>query len=197
VITFGRPDPARLDALLEQEEEQALTFREVGASVGVMPHGFRHDRYDQPLGSGDAVYARARAGLAAWEAHRGAGVALHPAEPRLRAGTTLLVSVPVGPLHAVGGCRIVHVVDEPARYGFVYATLPSHPLVGEESFTVVRRGGDVTFEVMSISRWRDPLARAGAPVARVLQVATTRRYLRALARYVDGAVDRADGRTGS
>lgn len=84
-------------------------------------------------------------------------------------------------------CRIVYVVDEPGAFGFAYGTLPAHPEQGEEAF-VVRRdaGGAVTFAITAFSRPRHPLARIGGPVSRQVQVATTRRYLRALKAFAAG-----------
>jgi uncharacterized protein (UPF0548 family) len=184
VLSLRSPDPAALDALLDDESERELTYRDTGARFGKFPPGFRHDAYVHPLGNGRDVFELACDGLRRWEAHRAAGVLLTPATPELRAGTTLLVQTRVGPVHVVGGCRIVHVVDEPGRFGFVYGTLPSHPEVGEEAFTVVDGDGGVRFEVMAVSRWREPLVRLASPLARAVQVRTTRRYLRGLADFV-------------
>jgi uncharacterized protein (UPF0548 family) len=185
VLTLRRPDTPELRALLDGDEQEGLSFRHVGARFGKVPPGYRADRYVQALGSGEAVFARACEGLRRFEPHRRAGVTVVPGAPRLRAGTTLLVQLRVGPVHVVGGCRILHVVEEPRRFGFVYATLPSHPEVGEESFTVAwDRNDEVTFEVAALSRWREPVVRLAGPLARLVQVRTTRRYLRGLASYV-------------
>lgn len=184
MLTLQRPSDSRLRDLHDEEEEHGLTFRHVGARLDAVPEGFRVHRSVEALGRGDDVFARACDGLRLWEAHRRAGVTLWPETPRLRAGTTLLVQLRVGPVHVVGGCRVIHVIDEPHRFGFVYATLPSHPEIGEESFVVTSREGDVTFEVVSISRWRDPVVRLGSPVARLVQARTTSRYLRGLADFV-------------
>jgi uncharacterized protein (UPF0548 family) len=184
VLTLRQPSASRLRDLLDEEAEQGLTFRHVGARFGSVPDGFRADKYVQALGRGDDVFTRACEGLRQWEPHRRAGVAVVPETPRLRAGTTLLVQFRAGPVYVVGGCRILHVVDEARRFGFVYATLPSHPEVGEEAFTVVSEDDEVRFEVAALSRWRDPVVRVGAPIARLVQVRTTRRYLRGMADYV-------------
>jgi uncharacterized protein (UPF0548 family) len=184
VLTLHRPGPGALDALLDAENERELTYRHVGARFGKFPPGFRHDRYGELLGDGADVFARACDGLRRWEAHRAAGVTLTPAVPEMRAGTTLLVQTRVGPVHVVGGCRILHVVDEPGRFGFVYGTLPSHPEVGEEAFTVVARDDGVHFEVMAVSRGSEPLVRMAAPLARAAQARIARGYLRGLADFV-------------
>lgn len=181
MLSLRRLDERTLDRVLDEAQEQPLTYREIGDAPG----GFRRYAYRRALGSDDDVFARACDGLRRWEPHRHADVGLTPACPELRAGTTLLVRLRVGPVHVVGGCRILHVIDERDRFGFVYATLPSHPEVGEERFLVERDGDDeVTFRVLALSKWRDPVVRAAAPVARLVQRRTTARYLDGLERYV-------------
>jgi uncharacterized protein (UPF0548 family) len=78
-------------------------------------------------------------------------------------------------------CRVVEVTDRTDRWGFAYGTLPVHPEVGEESFTVMR-GPDntVTFDIVAVSRPRHVLARTFPPVARRLQHIATTRYLEAM-----------------
>jgi len=77
---------------------------------------------------------------------------------------------------------VVYVVDEPARAGFAYGTLPAHPEEGEEAFLVHRYDGRVRFEVVAFSKPRHPLARLGAPVTRFLQLRTNNHYLDAMRR---------------
>lgn len=73
-------------------------------------------------------------------------------------------------------------IEEPNEVGFAYGTLPGHPECGEAAFTLMRGDdGQVAFVVRSFSRRVDPLARLGAPLARLAQTRVTRRYLTALA----------------
>lgn len=179
MLFLRRPDERTLERVLDEEQERALTYRELGDA----PHGFRRDEHRRDLGRGDDVFARACDGLRAWEPHRHARVALTPSTPELRAGTTLLVRLRVGLVHVVGACRILHVVDERDRFGFVYATLPAHPVVGEERFVVERDGDHVTFHVVAISRLRDPVLGAAAPLSRLVQRRTATRYLDGVERH--------------
>lgn len=150
-----------------------------------MPAGYRHDEHGIPLGAGPATFERAVQGLRQWEAHRGAGLTVWPDAPPLAEGTNVLVVLPLPLVSAVAACRIVYVVDEPEAFGFAYGTLPSHPEQGEEAFVVRRRTrGEVDFAIRAFSRPRDPLVRLGGPVARQIQLSTTRRYLAALKRFV-------------
>lgn len=69
----------------------------------------------------------------------------------------------------------------PGRRGFAYGTLPGHPECGEERFCVEWRDDDtVALNIVAFSRPATWWARAGAPVARLVQRRITDRYLRAL-----------------
>ena len=178
----GRPTNSELDRVLEQQVSAAVTYPEIGATVrGSRPEGYRHDSYDIDLGRGDQLFERAVLGLRRWEAHRGAGLIVRPDSPQLVEGTTVLVILSLPFISAVAACRIVSVVDEPDTFGFAYGTLPAHPEQGEEAFIIRRNAaGSVSFAITAFSRPRHPLTRLGGPVARRIQVNTTRRYLQAL-----------------
>ena len=111
---------------------------------------------------------------------------VHPAgPPDIGLVVAMAAPLPMGWIDVV--CRVVAVVDEPDRFGFTYGTLPVHPEQGEESFTVTRSDdGSITFEIVAVSRPRQPLARAFAPVARRLQAAATKGYLQAMQSEVSG-----------
>jgi uncharacterized protein (UPF0548 family) len=124
-------------------------------------------------------------GLVGWEAHRRAGLMLHPAKPAIREGETAVLAVTLPGISAIAACRIVYVTDEPNRFGFAYGTLPAHPEQGEEAFHIESDvHGTVRFVVTAFSRPRHPLARIGSPVARQVQLRVTSRYLRSLAEFV-------------
>src|SRR5207245_14521 len=133
------------------------------------------------LGTGEEVWGRARAGMQEWAAHTAAGITVVPPRAPIAEGTTVGVMSAVGPLHVVAACRIVRVVDDPARYGFAYGTLPAHPEEGEERFLVTRDGsGTVRYEVVGFSRPHDLLTRLGGPVSRWIQQRATARYLQGM-----------------
>ncbi|MDQ1499506.1 MAG: hypothetical protein QOI86_2846 [Actinomycetota bacterium] len=181
MFIVGRPDLGQLDRILTAQASEALTYDAVGATRGAMPAGFRHDRHVAVLGGGNRVFGRAVEGLQRWEAHRGAGLILHPAAPPIREGTTVVQMIALPGVSAVAACRIVYVVDDAGRFGFAYGTLPAHPEQGEEAFVVTRDAdGTVRFTITAFSRPRHPLARLGGPLTRRTQLATTRRYLDAL-----------------
>jgi uncharacterized protein (UPF0548 family) len=83
-------------------------------------------------------------------------------------------------------CRIVGILDEPDRWGFAYGTLPGHPEQGEESFVVFIDSDDaVRFRVSAFSRPGERITRLAGPLGRVVQMAGTNGYVKALRRFVD------------
>ncbi len=174
-----KPDAEHLSHFLARQRTAPLTYTEVGASFDAeLPTGYHHVRDGIDLGAAPATWERAKAGIRAWAAHRGAGMTVVPADAPIAEGTTVAVLTSLGPLHVLSACRIVRVVDEPDRYGFAYGTLPSHPEEGEEHFVVTRASdGAVRFDVVAFSRPHDLLTKLGGPVPRRIQARATRQYL--------------------
>jgi uncharacterized protein (UPF0548 family) len=179
VFRLRRPDPEHLSHFLARQRAAPLTYPEVGASFDPeLPEGYHHVRASTVLGQGDRAWNRARDGLREWAAHRGAGIAIVPADAPIEEGTTVAVLMSAGLLQVVASCRIVRVVDESERYGFAYGTLPAHPEEGEERFVVTRDPATtVRFEVAAFSRPHDRLTKLGGPIPRLLQRRTTSQYL--------------------
>lgn len=126
----------------------------------------------------DGSSARVAAALLCWEVHRGAGLRLEADGP-VRVGGTVVLAVRLGLLWAVAPCRVVEVVDETARTGFTYATLPGHPELGVERFLVQDTGNGPQFVVDAVSRPAAWAIRMAPTVSRRVQAAITRRYLAA------------------
>jgi uncharacterized protein (UPF0548 family) len=146
-----------------------------------MPAGYRHDRYEALVGKEVGVFNRAAEALLAWQAHVGAGVEVFPRGSQVEEDATVVLLLRAG-LWAPAPCRVVYVINEPDTRGFAYGTLPGHPECGEAAFKLVCGSDEqVHFVVRSFSRRVDPLARLGAPLARLAQTRVTRRYLDALA----------------
>src|SRR5207248_1824356 len=103
--------------------------------------GAAADHNRVPLGHGAAVFARARHALARWEMFRLGWVEIVPAGAPIRVGTTVGVLVHLG-LWSLHPCRIVEVIDDADRFGFVYRTLPGHAVEGEERFMVESASDD-------------------------------------------------------
>jgi uncharacterized protein (UPF0548 family) len=167
--------------------ETEPTYADIGATLdGWQPEGFRHDRDDSILGSGQEAYRRAVRGLETWEAHRLPGVRVFPTERGIVRGATVIVTLGTPRVALAAPCRIVRVIDQPDRWGFAYGTLPGHPEQGEEAFVVsLLPDARVRFEIVAFSRPGAALVRLAAPIGRRLQRRVTHGYLRTLERFVD------------
>ncbi len=157
------------------------TYAEVGATATALPPGYAHLRRTRVIHGVEFDSAVER--LMTWQVQERAGLFVAASSVRAAPGT--VVEMRLGP-ERFGiriPCRVVYVISEPVRAGFAYGTLPGHPEAGEELFTV-RRETDrtVTFTVAAFSNPATVLTRAAGPVARLLQVAMTSRYLTAIER---------------
>jgi uncharacterized protein (UPF0548 family) len=184
VLRVRQPSDAALTEALLRFSRLEPTYPELGASLDEsLPPGYHHGRSSITLGRGDEVWAAACAALDQWQAHRGAGVRVFPADAPLEAGATVALSVRIGPVVDVFGCRIVQVVDEADRYGFAYGTLPGHPERGEESFVLERtEQGSVTFTVTVFAQGAQLLTRLAQPLTSAVSHQYIDRYLRSLRR---------------
>lgn len=155
-----------------------LTYREVGATAGELPAGYRHLRETVYIGRGEDTFLTASDALMRWDVHRRAGLRVAAESPIAVPGTTVELrwfgfTIP---------CLVVYVIDEPDRRGFAYGTLSGHPESGEERFCVERGpDGSVRATITAFSRPGRWFTRIGDPAARAAQRYMTRRYLRAFA----------------
>lgn len=92
-----------------------------------------------------------------------------------------LTHTPHGGSRDLDPARVLELIDEPVRRGFVYGTLPGHPERGEEAFLVtIDDDGTVRVIVQGFSRPGPGIWTLGSPALRLVQAIYTRRYLRAL-----------------
>lgn len=186
-MRFVRPsDPASLTLLVEELSSSTPTYSETGASLTrELPAGFSHHRYESVLGQGSATFERAAQGLRTWQAHKMPGMRVFPPEATVEDGATVVVTVGTPFVALAVPCRVIAVVDEPARSGFVYGTLPGHPEEGEEAFIAsIADDGAVYFQITAFSRPDDSLVRLLGPLGRGVQKVASKGYLWALRRFV-------------
>ena len=180
-----KPSSSTLDALLEDQRDKEFSYQEVGATRSAFPDGYRHLRRVIELGHGEPVFVGATEGLRRWQAHIRAGVVLRPPDASVEEAVAVVLTVPVAPVYATVACRIGYVVEDPARFGFAYGTLPHHVIEGEEAFVVERDdAGTVRFRISAFTRPRGRAMRAVAPVVQLLDERLVRRYLSGLHRHV-------------
>jgi uncharacterized protein (UPF0548 family) len=137
------------------------------------------------LGSGAAVFERARQALRDWRCLRLGWVQPCWPEAPLVEGALVGTLARVFGLWTVNVCRIVQVIDEEGpvvRYGVAYGTLPGHLLCGEERFLVEwhRADDSVWYEVRAVSKPGGWLARLAYPLTRRLQRGFGRDTMQAL-----------------
>jgi len=172
-----RPDHA------DRLREQPLTYAEVGATLGQLPAGYHHLNETFRLGSGAAFFDEASARLMRWQVQRGAGLRVSASSDVIEEGVVAIVRIGPGPFALTAPVRVVTVIDEATRRGFVYGTLAGHPEQGEEAFVLeFAEGDDVVLRIVAFSRPASWVSRSGGPVSRAVQRAITRRYGRALLR---------------
>ena len=146
--------------------------------------GYHVDDNRVVLGNDVACFERARQALGRWEPFRLGWLEVVPDRPPIRLGTTVGVLVHHLGFWSLNASRIVTVIDEPARFGFVYRTLGDHALDGDERFTVARGSGHgaIAYEILARSRPRHALTRVGHPLVRRLQRRFARDSMRVMLR---------------
>jgi uncharacterized protein (UPF0548 family) len=158
-----------------------LTYAEVGATRGALPAGYHHQHVSARVGTGRAAFEAAGEALLTWGMHEGAGLSARVSDRRVREGTVAELRLGPGPLGLRIPVRVLEVVEEEQRRGFVYGTLPGHPERGEESFAVeLAADGAVFFDLVAFSRGGRWFTVLGAPVAWVGQHLVAQRYVRAV-----------------
>jgi uncharacterized protein (UPF0548 family) len=171
-----------LEARIVQDLRRAeLTYPELGATAGPLPRGYHHQYLSAPVGYGPAQFQAAAECLMRWEMHAQAG--LHPqvSDPVAREGVVAVLRLDLGPIRLRVPVRVIGVIEEPSRRGFVYGTLPGHPERGEESFVVeMAEDGTVFFRLVAFSRPARWFTRLAGPVSRAGQVLVSERYLTAV-----------------
>ena len=181
MILLRRPTPECVEAYRQARLDSAPT----ALPAPEPPTGFRHDTFKRTVGSGPTDFLRARHGLEQWAAHRQSGVDVFPPDAALSPDSTVAIVTRQLGLWVLAACRVVEVIDEPSRFGFMYATLPDHPEQGYESFVVSNVDGEIIFKIDAVSRPGIAIVRFASPVTRLLQRRASNAYLTALHSWVN------------
>jgi uncharacterized protein (UPF0548 family) len=151
-----------------------------------VPRGWFHDSTVAVLGRGSADWGAAREAVDGWRFYPTGWIHLHR-PPRIEVGAVAALVMPFGPVWFTNWCRIVEVIDEADRFGFVYATLEDHAETGAERFLVTRSADDVVrWELTAVSRPGAWYSWIGQPIVRLLQA----RFRRDAATAMRAAIDR-------
>jgi uncharacterized protein (UPF0548 family) len=155
-----------------------LTYREVGATAGVLPEGYHHVHESAVIGHGRKRFDEAAHAVMRWGMLRGAGARVDATTEVAEVGSEVIVGL--GPVRAP--CRVVYVIDEPNHRGFAYGTLPGHAETGEELFAVRYDPASdaVTAEVIAFSRHGTWWSRLAGPFTALVQRVVSKRYVKAV-----------------
>jgi uncharacterized protein (UPF0548 family) len=185
MFRLRKPDRSSLAQIRAHYADLPLTYAAVGCSRGTVPAGFVSDHHRVQLGSGAAVFARARQALRDWRMLQLGWVEPCWPDAAIKEGVIVGTLARAFGLWAVNVCRIVFVVDDDgpvARYGFAYGTLPGHAAIGEERLQVEwdRADDRVFYEIQAVSRPGQWLTRLAYPLLRRVQHRFGRDSLRAM-----------------
>jgi uncharacterized protein (UPF0548 family) len=187
--------------------DHGLNYAAIGVTsrpdvISFPPTGFRSAEYRHRIGSGARRFDLAGRALMTWGALRAAGyrvedvraeeAALSPrgtgplyledGTPWITPGMTATVSA-AEPVVTTGRVKVLSVLDEPGRIGFVYGSMHGHTECAER-FLVVEHDGEDAVWVTLRSLWEAPtpsrLARFSRSNADALQRKVDERIVRAL-----------------
>jgi uncharacterized protein (UPF0548 family) len=170
-LSLRKPSADARRRFLVAQRDLPFGYAAVGATVGTPPAGHVVDRTRVKLGEGGVVFRAAADALRRWEQFHLGWVEPWPADTPLRPGEAVTVAARFAGVWWLNACRVVYAVDEPARFGFAYGTLPGHVESGEERFLVEwdRTDDAVWYDILAYSRPNHVLTRLGYPLVRRLQ----------------------------
>ena len=174
MFTFHRPTDPAIRRFLARQQQMPHSYVEVSATKVVLPHGYDVDHNRIQLGTGRAVFDRAKVALQRWEMFNLGWTHLCWPTAPIEVGTPVVVLAHVFGLWVLNACRIVYVLDDTGPieiFGFAYGTLPGHVERGEERFTVQWNHTDdsVWYDLLAFSRPNHILTRLGYLYVRHLQ----------------------------
>lgn len=200
MLSLREPSEGELAARRRQLAEARLSAPAdllARAENGGRSRGWFVDRCGGSLGQGEELWRAAVAALDHWAFYDQSWLDLSRPE-RIDVGALAAMILRVGPVWFTNWCRIIERIDEPDRYGFVYATLDDHAETGVERFLVTRAAhGEVGWELTAVSRPGAWFAWIGQPVVRALQARFRRGALAAMRAAVSGPSGPTSGCVGT
>jgi uncharacterized protein (UPF0548 family) len=169
MYSLFRPSPARIRDLVASEARKPV-FPTGAKLPRPAPAGFRENHARSRLGHGAKVFQAARAAIQRWQQFPSDWISLEPEDAPVQVGTTVAIVVRHLGVWTANCCRITHLTDNEHTFAFTYATTAGHAMEGAETFTIRQHvDGTVEYEIYSISRPRDSIARLARPIIRGLQ----------------------------
>lgn len=176
-----KPSEHDVRVFISSKQAEPFSYREVGATQGEPPAGYRIDHNRTKLGEGEETFRRAVAALKQWQHFELGWVKIVPPNSKPDVDAVVAVRGKSFGLWSLNACRVVYMINEPRRFGFAYGTLPDHVERGEERFIVEwLDDNSVWYDLYAFSRPQHPLARLGSPLTRMLQKRFARESLTAM-----------------
>jgi uncharacterized protein (UPF0548 family) len=170
MFLLRKPSPSVIRAFLEEQARLTFTYPAVGATAGTPPCGYVVDHTRIKLGTSQSVFIAAKDALKRWEQFQLGWVEPCWPDTAIESGQVVGVLARSCCLYSLNACRIVHVVDEPRKFGYAYGTLPGHVESGEERFAVEwQEDNAVWYDILAFSRPNHFLTRLAYPWMRRLQ----------------------------
>ena len=184
MFAFREPSDNDLGRFLHGQREQPLSYAEAGAALAeAAPAGYSVDHGRILLGEGEGDFRRAAEALAGWRMFETGWTRIFPEGAAVAEGAVICVVARHFGFYSANPARIIRVLDEQRRYGFVYGTLPAHSERGEERFSVeITPDGEVYYDLYSFARGNGLPVRLGYPVRRLVQRRFSRDSRRAMLR---------------
>lgn len=177
MLWFNRPTADDIADLTEQ-----LRVRPLGYEQGLLDrvedesdlprhlNGWFVDRFEAEIGHGEDDFAAAREALRHWQQFDRDWLILTDDPAPIEVGAIVAYAARVLGTWWGYGCRIIEVINEPNRFGFVYGTIDGHAECGEELFLVeLRNDGAVVYSLFAMSRPGRWFSWPGMPIARRAQ----------------------------
>ena len=144
--------------------------------LGTPPKGFAHDLSQKEIGRGRRVFAAAREAFQRWEHFDLGWVQVVNPTAEIAPGKLVAVEAHTACFWSINISRISEVVDNAARFGFLYTTTAFHIEEGQERFIIDfdPENESVSYLIEAVSRPRHVLARIAHPFSRAMQHRFTR-----------------------
>jgi uncharacterized protein (UPF0548 family) len=185
VFLICQPTDVVIHAFLQAQAQLDFTYPDTGATAATAPASYIVDHTRIRIGTGEAVFLRAKISLEGWKQFDLGWLKASPNDTPIRSGEVVAVVARTFGLRSLNAARIVYVVNEPRKFGFAYGTLPGHVEKGEERFLVERTDDDsVWYDILAFSRPSHLFTKIGYPLVRRLQKRFGRESAAAMVRAV-------------
>jgi uncharacterized protein (UPF0548 family) len=174
MFLLREPSVDIIQRYLAAQSELSWSYSEVGASRTRTPAGYSINHYRCKLGTGGETFLCAVEALHKWEMYNIDWARLCWRETPISEGAVVAVLAHHFGFWSLNPCRIIYVLEEEGvieRKGFAFGTLPGHAEQGEERFAVEwdHLNDSVWYDLFSFARPKQPLAKMGFPLARLIQ----------------------------